>query len=279
LVYKQKLEVQGKARREAARRRNSECSRPTAQRWLAGGAAQRPLLVVVNLFQLLLQFIWECSSERIIKINIWPSYCQNKKSVLSNSSRHNNTRAVLSPGNRVKPCKFWYVKSVGKFIEGRQCERRRRLQPHPCAGNEQKRRKVNLVHAKLKNQWPWTWQQRIERRLGLHSSTNVESALRRGCRSKPQKTYTQKLEFLRYIFAADSRRVAAQVLSELRAEGIAIERENSHFRRPHSHLTPPHQRTPTNICIRVTPDLAFSNLAGAGFGWNLFSCHRTIRQW
>jgi len=43
LVHKQKLEVQGKARREAARRRNSECSRPTAQRWLAGGAAQRPI--------------------------------------------------------------------------------------------------------------------------------------------------------------------------------------------------------------------------------------------
>jgi len=49
-----KLAVQGKARHEAARRRNSECkinlsnrnslaamavSRPTAQRWLAGGAA------------------------------------------------------------------------------------------------------------------------------------------------------------------------------------------------------------------------------------------------
>jgi len=30
LVHKQKLEVYGKARREAARRRNSECSRPTA---------------------------------------------------------------------------------------------------------------------------------------------------------------------------------------------------------------------------------------------------------
>ena len=36
LVHKQKLEMQGKERREAAWRRNSECSRPTAQRWLAG---------------------------------------------------------------------------------------------------------------------------------------------------------------------------------------------------------------------------------------------------
>jgi len=30
LVHKQKLEVHGKARRQAARGRNSECSRPTA---------------------------------------------------------------------------------------------------------------------------------------------------------------------------------------------------------------------------------------------------------
>ena len=35
--------MQGKARREAAGRRNSECSRPIAQRRLAGGAAQRPM--------------------------------------------------------------------------------------------------------------------------------------------------------------------------------------------------------------------------------------------
>jgi len=32
---------------------------------------------------------------------------------------------------------------------------------------------------------------------------------------------------------------------------IAIERENSHFRQPHSHLTRPQQRTPTNIGIRL----------------------------
>jgi len=32
---------------------------------------------------------------------------------------------------------------------------------------------------------------------------------------------------------------------------IAIERENSHFRRPHSHLTPRHQRTPKHIGIRL----------------------------
>jgi len=37
---------------------------------------------------------------------------------------------------------------------------------------------------------------------------------------------------------------------ELHTEDIAIERENSHFWRPHSHLTPPQQRTPTNIDIR-----------------------------
>ena len=51
------LDGQGKARREAARRRNSECkinlscrnssrgngSKPTAQRWLAGSAALRPM--------------------------------------------------------------------------------------------------------------------------------------------------------------------------------------------------------------------------------------------
>jgi len=42
---------------------------------------------------------------------------------------------------------------------------------------------------------------------------------------------------------------------ELHTEDIAIERENSHFRRPHSHLTPPHQRTPTNIGIkRISPE-------------------------
>ena len=53
----QQLDGQGKARREAARRRNSECkinlscrnssrgngSRTTAQRWLAGSAALRPM--------------------------------------------------------------------------------------------------------------------------------------------------------------------------------------------------------------------------------------------
>ena len=43
LVHKQKLEVQGKARREAARRRNSECSRPTAQRPMRRAAGQSPL--------------------------------------------------------------------------------------------------------------------------------------------------------------------------------------------------------------------------------------------
>jgi len=32
---------------------------------------------------------------------------------------------------------------------------------------------------------------------------------------------------------------------------ITIERENSHFRRPHSHVTPTHRRTPTNIGISV----------------------------
>jgi len=34
---------------------------------------------------------------------------------------------------------------------------------------------------------------------------------------------------------------------ELRTEDIAIEGENSHFRRPHSHLTPPHQQVPKLI--------------------------------
>jgi len=38
---------------------------------------------------------------------------------------------------------------------------------------------------------------------------------------------------------------------ELHMEDIAIERENSRFRLPHSHLTPPHQRTQTNICVRL----------------------------
>jgi len=151
---------------------------------------------------------------------------------------------MLSPGNHAKPCKFWYVKPVGKFMESGhsgQCRRRRRLQPHPCGGNEEKRRKVNLVHAKLKNEWPWTRQQRIERCSGLHSSTNLESTLRRSCRSKPQKTYTARncgVSVLHYC--ADSRCVAVQVLCELRTEDIAIKRENLHFRRPHSHLAPPH---------------------------------------
>ena len=36
-------------------------------------------------------------------------------------------------------------------------------------------------------------------------------------------------------------------------EYIASERsENRHFRPPHSHLTPPVQRTPANICIKLT---------------------------
>ena len=36
------------------------------------------------------------------------------------------------------------------------------------------------------------------------------------------------------------------------SEDIASERsENLHFRPPHSHLTPPHQRTPANICIKL----------------------------
>ena len=39
---------------------------------------------------------------------------------------------------------------------------------------------------------------------------------------------------------------------ELHTEDIAIDRENSHFRWPHSYLTPPHQRTPTNIGIKLT---------------------------
>jgi len=34
-------------------------------------------------------------------------------------------------------------------------------------------------------------------------------------------------------------------------KNIAIEREISHFWRPHSHLTPSHQRTPTNIGINL----------------------------
>jgi len=38
---------------------------------------------------------------------------------------------------------------------------------------------------------------------------------------------------------------------ELHTEDIAIDRETSHFRRPHSHLTPPHQRTATNIGISL----------------------------
>jgi len=39
LVHKHKLEVHGKARREAARRRDSECSRPTAVTGRRRGAA------------------------------------------------------------------------------------------------------------------------------------------------------------------------------------------------------------------------------------------------
>jgi len=30
---------------------------------------------------------------------------------------------------------------------------------------------------------------------------------------------------------------------------------------------------------RVALELTFSNPAGDGFGWNLFSGHRTIHQW
>jgi len=42
-----------------------------------------------------------------------------------------------------------------------------------------------------------------------------------------------------------------KVSVELHTKDIAIDREKSHFRRPHSHLTPPHQRTPTNIGINL----------------------------
>ena len=38
---------------------------------------------------------------------------------------------------------------------------------------------------------------------------------------------------------------------KLDTEDIAIEGENWHFRRPHSHLTPPHQRSPTNIGVSL----------------------------
>ena len=38
---------------------------------------------------------------------------------------------------------------------------------------------------------------------------------------------------------------------ELHTEDIAIDRENSHFRRSHSNLIPPHQRSPTNIGISL----------------------------
>jgi len=34
-----------------------------------------------------------------------------------------------------------------------------------------------------------------------------------------------------------------------------------------------------NVKNRVAPNLTFSNSAEAEFGWNLFSGHRTIRQW
>jgi len=40
-----------------------------------------------------------------------------------------------------------------------------------------------------------------------------------------------------------------------------MERENSHFRRPHSHLPPPQQRTPTNIGIKlISPQTTDSGL-------------------
>ena len=58
-----------------------------------------------------------------------------------------------------------------------------------------KRRKLNHVHAKLKSVWSvsFNWQQRLESRLlGQHSTTNLESALRRGCRLTvtSHKTYS-----------------------------------------------------------------------------------------
>jgi len=37
--------------------------------------------------------------------------------------------------------------------------------------------------------------------------------------------------------------------------------ENRHFQRPHSHLTPPLQRTPANICINlILPETTFPGL-------------------
>ena len=45
------------------------------------------------------------------------------------------------------------------------------------------------------------------------------------------------------------------------SEDIASERsENHRFQLPHSHLTPPGQRTPANICINlILPEVSISN--------------------
>jgi len=74
--------------------------------------------------------------------------------------------------------------------------------------------------------------------------------------------YCFLLFFIHFIYSNKSRAVAGKpckavqisigkASGELHTEDIAIDRENSHFRWPLSHLTSSHQRTPTNIGIRL----------------------------
>ena len=51
-------------------------------------------------------------------------------------------------------------------------------------------------------------------------------------------------------------------IEELHTKDLASERENSHFRRPHSPLTSPHQRTPTECIIALQDHPKSSALVG-----------------
>jgi len=64
----------------------------------------------------------------------------------------------------------------------------------------------------------------------LFATNSTRSVLSQGNRAKPYK--------FQYVKSVGNFNVT---------KDIAIEEESSHFRRPHSHLTPPHRRTPMNI--------------------------------
>jgi len=89
------------------------------------------------------------------------------------------------------------------------------------------KRTLKMQHCKLQNR---------PSKSCHYNRLSTRAVLSPGNRAKPCK--------FRYV----------KSLRELHTEDIAIERQklqNSHFRRPPSHLTPFHQRTPTNIGIRL----------------------------